>query len=99
MEINTFYQKPAYTATVGELVGAIVKEVIANQPIQTPIIKESQKQFAYSIREGADFFHICQPTFQRWKNEGFVKYTQHGRKLIIDLDGTMELLNSKKGKR
>lgn len=57
------------------------------------------KQTAYSIREGADFFHVSPVTFMNWKRKGLVKYTQVGRKLIIDLPGTMELLSAKKKNR
>lgn len=74
-----------------------VSRALANiQPRPEP--KEPQKQFAYSIKEGADFFQCSPVTFQSWKNSGYVKYTQHGRKLIIDLPGTLELLDNKKRK-
>jgi hypothetical protein len=90
--------KPVSYLTTGELMTAIRTEVMANLP-QPQQIQETQKQFAHSIKEASVFFYCSPVTFQRWKNEGFVKYTQHGRKLIIDLDGTMELLNSKRAKK
>lgn len=93
---DTLQSKPAFTLTVGELIGAIKAELSAiTRPQQLPV-SEPIKQNAYSIREGAEFFHVSPVTFQSWKNSGFVKYTQHGRKLIIDLPGTLELLNTKK---
>ncbi len=78
-------------------VEAAVSRALANQAPQQQT-KVPQKEFAYSIKEGADFFQCSPVTFQSWKNSGFVKYTQHGRKLIIDLPGTLELLNTKKKK-
>ena len=57
---------------------------------------ENSKQYAYSIREGAEFFHVSKVTFQVWKNKGLVSHTQIGRKLIIDLNGTLELLSVRK---
>jgi hypothetical protein len=76
-------------------VEAAVSRALANQQPRKETI-EQQKQHAYSIKEGADFFKCSPVTFQRWKNEGYVKYVQHGRKLVIDLQGTLELLNTNK---
>jgi hypothetical protein len=93
---NSLFDKPAFTLTVGELIGTIKAELsVMPQPHQIQV-SEPQKQYAYSIRECSEYFHVSPVTFQMWKNSGFVKYTQHGRKLIIDLPGTLELLNNKK---
>ncbi len=94
--INTLFDKPAFTVTVGELIGAIKAELSVTNPPQQIQVSTPQKLFAYSIKEAAEFFHVSPVTFQDRKNKGFVKFTQHGRKCIIDLPGTLELLNNKK---
>lgn len=88
--------KPAFTLSVGELIEIVKAELtIIQNPTPIPKI-EPQKQFAYSIKEAAEYFHISPVTCQSWKNKGYVKYRQQGRKLIIDLQGTLDLLGSKK---
>jgi hypothetical protein len=70
----------------------------SNTTPNNQVFTDPQTHYAYSIAEAAKYFHVSQVTFQMWKNSGFVKYTQHGRKLIIDLPGTLELLGTKKRK-
>ena len=74
----------------------IINECLNERPAEPQQTVEPQKKYAYSIQEGADEFHVSTVTFQAWKNKGLVKYIQQGRKLIIDLPGTMELLAKKK---
>jgi len=73
-----------------------VSRALAKQQPQQSLVLEPQKQYAYSIKEAAQHFHVSPVTLQSWKNTGFVKYSQHSRKLIIDLPGTLELLGTKK---
>jgi hypothetical protein len=85
--------QPVFTLTISEFIKTL-KEIY---PIpQQNQVNVPQKQFAFSIKESADFFQCSPVTFQKWKNSGFVKYSQIGRKLIIDLPGTLELLGNKK---
>jgi hypothetical protein len=76
----------------------LINECLNNKPVEAQqLTTKPEKQYAYSIREAANWFHVSTVTFQDWKNHGFVKCVQHGRKLIIDIPGTLELLSTKKG--
>ena len=89
--------QPIIYLTTEELVSVISSAIKSNLHLpQQSVNIESKKQFAYSIVEAANYFSCCPATFQSWKNKGYVKYVQHGRKLIIDLQGTIDLLNKKK---
>lgn len=76
----------------------IITECLNIRPVEIKT-EEPTKKYAYSIREGANEFHVSTVTFQDWKNRGLVKYIQQGRKLIIDLPGTMELLKNQNKRR
>ena len=78
--------------TTPEELRQIINECLNEKPAESIQPVEPQKKNAYSIKEGAEYFHVSTVTFQLWKNKGFVKYIQQGRKLIIDIPGTMELL-------
>jgi hypothetical protein len=70
-----------------------VKEALT-ESLKVALTPEPEK-FAYSVKEAAEYFHICPVTFFQWKKKGLVKYTQYGRKFIIDLNGTMENLQKR----
>ena len=76
----------------------IISECLSEMRAEPQQPLEPQKKYAYSIKEGADEFHVSTVTFQSWKNKGLVKYIQQSRKLIIDIPGTIELLEKKKFK-
>ena len=91
---NSKLNQPAYTLTVRELI-----EIINNkkQPEPIPALTQEKPKCLYSIRELADFLHVCLPTAQKIKNSGAIRYVQTGRKLIFNTMQIMEDLANKKG--
>lgn len=83
---------------IPELVDLIASEV-ETRMLRYNSPKQDTKQFAYSIKEGAEKFGVSSPTFQKWKNDGYVSYAQNGRSLIIDIPDTMQLLKNRTKKK
>jgi len=63
----------------------------------TPAPPQEKPQYLYSIKQLADFLHVCLPTAQKIKNSGAIRYVQTGRKLIFNTMQIMEDLAKKKG--
>jgi hypothetical protein len=92
--MNEFILSPI---KIGDLDSLIQNAVEKALKAQTPAPLPEPEKFAYSIKEAADYFRVCPVTFHQWKKKGLVKHVQHGRKLIIDLNGTMANLQKRKG--
>lgn len=84
--------------TTPEQLRQIIRDCL-NERTEPQLPEEPQKKYAYSIREAAKELHVSTVTFQSWKNAGLVDYIQQGRKVIIDIPGTIELLANNRGRK
>ena len=87
--------RPLFSLTVGEFLelqkaGVTIHPLMAEKPI---------KKHLYGINGLARFLNCSNPTAQKIKNSGDIKFIQTGRKIIFDADSVLRDLEAKKKKR
>lgn len=99
--MNNYPQNtPLWHLTVGEfqeLIETTINKIIPAEPEQ-PKIGESEDKYCYSIKELADLLKCSITKAQEVKNSGKIDkaIAQFGRKLIINKQMVLDLLNKKK---
>ena len=86
--------KPLWQLTVGELLDLLDSRKPTSEPT-TP-----EKKIVYGLKGIAQLFGCSVSTAQRIKNSGKIDkaITQVGRKIIIDADKALQLINTRYGR-
>lgn len=87
--------KPLFSLTVGEFL-ELQKAGVTVHPLMA---EKTSKKYIYGINGLARFLNCSNPTAQKIKNSGDIKFIQTGRKIIFDADSVLRDLDAKKKKR
>lgn len=88
--------RPLFSLTVGEF----LELQKSNSTFQASAPEKSDKKYVYGINGLAKLLNCSNPTAQKIKNSGDIKFIQSGRKIIFDSDSVLsDLASKKKGRK
>lgn len=85
-------ERPLFSLTVGEFIELQKYE----KAIQPCMPEKADKKYVYGIHGLAKLLNCSNPTAQKIKNSGDIKFIQSGRKIIFDADSVLRDLEAKK---